>query len=242
MGKIIISGGDKGGVGKSMASALAADILIEAGQTLLIVEGDAAIPDIALRFSACAQVATTGVNLNRAGDQEAAVTRLGNALEHAASQGQDVLINLPAGSADTLDDLALVIREIANTSGFTLRVLYSLGPHRSSTDSLIKSLAQGLLGSVDPIHRTLVFPAFLGAPESFDWLKHPNRAEFIGAGSQEIVVPALRPDSIRDQVLAAPGTFTALAGNQEALTLTERALFKRWLTHSHTALAAVLGD
>ncbi len=242
MGKIIISGGDKGGVGKSMASALAADILLNAGQTLLIVEGDAAIPDIALRFSACAQVETTGVNLNRAGDQEAAVTRLGNALEQAANQGQDVLINLPAGSADTLDDLAPVIREIADASGFTLRVLYSLGPHRSSTDSLVKSLASGLLGSVEPVHRTLVFPAFLGAPESFDWLKHPNRVEFLGAGGRETVVPALRPDTIRDQVLASPGTFTDLAGNQEALTLTERALFKRWLAHSHTAMAAALGD
>ena len=56
------------------------------------------------------------------------------------------------------------------------------------------------------------------------------------------MVPALRPDTIRDQVLAAPGTFTALAGNQEVLTLTERALFKRWLAHSHTAMAAALDD
>ena len=242
MGKIVISGGDKGGVGKSMASALAADILIAAGQTLLIIEGDAAMPDIALRFSTCVQVETTGVNLNRAGDQEAAITRLGNALEKAADQRQDVLINLPAGSADTLDDLAPVIREIADASGFTLRVLYSLGPHRSSTDSLIKSLTQGLLGSVDPIHRTIVFPAFLGSPESFDWLKHPNRPAFMATGGRETVVPALRPDTIRDQVLAAPGTFTALGENKEALTLTERALFKRWLTHSHTAMAAALDD
>ena len=55
-------------------------------------------------------------------------------------------------------------------------------------------------------------------------------------------MPALRPDTIRDQVLAAPGTFTALGENKEALTLTERALFKRWLTHSHTAMAAALND
>ncbi len=48
--KLFISHGDKGGTGKSMAAALALDHSLTSGTPVLLVEGDAGIPDLALRF------------------------------------------------------------------------------------------------------------------------------------------------------------------------------------------------
>jgi MinD superfamily P-loop ATPase len=48
--KLFISHGDKGGTGKSMAAAIALDHSLVTGTPVLLVEGDAGIPDLALRF------------------------------------------------------------------------------------------------------------------------------------------------------------------------------------------------
>ena len=94
--KLLISHGDKGGTGKSMAAALALDHFLATGAPVLLVEGDSAIPDLALRFRGSVPVEL--VNLNRAGDAETSFNKLGNVLEAAAGAGQHVVINMPAGA------------------------------------------------------------------------------------------------------------------------------------------------
>ena len=47
--KLFISHGDKGGTGKSMAAAIALDHSLATGAPVLLIEGDAGIPDLALR-------------------------------------------------------------------------------------------------------------------------------------------------------------------------------------------------
>ena len=235
--KLYISHGDKGGTGKSMAAALVLDHLLATGTPALLVEGDAAIPDLALRFRGSMPMEL--VNLNRAGDAETSFNKLGNVLEVAAGAGQHVVVNMPAGAGDTLDDLAPVLAEIAEAVGYELVVTFSMGPHRTSTDAIVKSLAHGLMGVTDPARRSVLYPAFLGNAGQFDWAKSPGRAEFISAGGREAVVPALRPDDLRDKILAAPGAFSALAEDKEGFTITERALFRRWLAQAHAAIASV---
>ena len=41
-------------------------------------------------------------------------------------------------------------------------------------------------------------------------------------------------------MLALPGAFQSIVGNTTALTLTERALFKRWLALAGEAIASIL--
>ena len=236
--QLFISHGDKGGAGKSMAAAIMLDHLLATGAPTLLIEGDPAIPDMALRFRST--VPTELVNLNRAGDAETSFNRLGNILEAAAAAGQHVVINMPAGAGDTLDDLASVLAEVVSAVGYELVVAFSMGPHRTSTDALLKSLDRGLLSVVDPTRRSVLYPAFLGTASQFDWSKHAARAEFMSEGSREAVIPALRPDDLRDKILAAPGAFSALAEDKTGFTVTERALFKRWLAQAHAAIASVI--
>ena len=236
--KLLISHGDKGGTGKSMAAALALDHFLATGAPVLLVEGDSAIPGLALRFRGSVPVEL--VNLNRAGDAETSFNKLGNVLEAAAGAGQHVVINMPAGAGDTIDDLAPVLAEIVAAVGYDLTVPFSIGPHRTSTDALLKSLDRGLMAVVDPGRRSVLFPLFLGAAAQFDWSKSPNRGEFVSAGGREGAIPALRPDDLRDKILAAPGAFSVLAEDKTALTITERALFRRWLALAHEAIASVI--
>ena len=236
--QLFISHGDKGGTGKSMAVAIILDRLLATGAPTLLIEGDPAIPDMALRFRRA--VPTELVNLNRAGDAETSFNRLGNILESAAAAGQNAVVNLPAGAGDTVDELAPVLAEVVNAVGYELVVTFSMGPHRTSTDALIKSLARGLMAVVDPAHRSVLYPAFLGNASQFDWSKHAARTNFMSAGGREAVVPALRPDDLRDKILAAPGSFSALAEDKEGFTITERALFRRWLALAHAAIASVI--
>lgn len=236
--KLLISHGDKGGTGKSMAAALALDHLLATGAPVLLIEGDAGIPDLALRFDGSVPVEL--VNLNRAGDSETSFNKLGNILEAAASAGQHVVINMPAGAGDTIDELAPVLADVVSAVGYELVVTFSIGPHSTSTDALVKSLQRGLLSVVDPARRSVLFPLFLGIAEQFNWSKSPKRADFISAGGKESSIPALRPDDLRDKVLATPGAFSLLAEDKAALTITERALFRRWLALAHAAIASVV--
>ncbi len=236
--KLFISHGDKGGTGKSMAAALALDHFLTIGTPVLLVEGDAGIPDLALRFRGA--VPLGAVNLNRAGDAETSFNKLGNILERAAGAGQHVVVNMPAGAGDTIDDLAPVLSEIVGAVGYDLITSFSIGPHKTSTDALLKSLDRGLMSVVDPSRRSVLLPLFLGQAAAFDWAKASERAAFLDAGSREASVPALRPDDLRDKILAAPGAFSVLAGDKDTLTLTERALFRRWLALATQAVASIL--
>ena len=236
--KLIISHGDKGGTGKSMAAALMLDHFLATGAPVLLIEGDAGIPDLALRFRGSVPVEL--VNLNRAGDAETSFNKLGNVLEVAAGAGQHVVVNLPAGAGDTIDELAPVLAEIVQAVGYTLIVPFSIGPHRTSTDTLIKSLDHGLLSVVDPARRSVLFPLFLGAAGQFDWSKAHARTDFVNTGGREAAIPALRPDNLRDKILAAPGAFSVLGEDKTALTITERALFRRWLALAHAAIDSVI--
>ena len=236
--KLLISHGDKGGTGKSMAAALALDHFLATGAPVLLIEGDAGIPDLALRFRG--SVPVTLVNLNRAGDAETSFNKLGNVLEAAAAANQHVVVNMPAGAGDTIDELAPVLSEIVSAVGYELVATFSIGPHRTSTDALLKSLDRGLLSVVDPARRSVLFPLFLGIAAQFDWSKSPSRADFMSAGGREAAIPALRPDDLRDKILAAPGAFSVLGEDKTALTITERALFRRWLALAHAAIASVI--
>ena len=236
--KLFISHGDKGGTGKSMAAALALDHLHASGVPVLLIEGDAGIPDLAHRFRDIIPLKT--VNLNRSGDSETSFNKLGNALEAASTAGQHVVINMPAGAGDTIDSLAPVLAEVVADVGFDLVVSFAIGPHRTSTDALLKSLHGGLMSVVAPNRRSVLLPLFLGQSTSFDWGKAANRIAFLDTGGKEAAIPALRPDDLRDKVLALPGTFQSIAANREHLTLTERALFKRWLAMATEAMASIL--
>ena len=232
MSNLYFSHGDKGGVGKSMVAALLVDALLTKHGEVGVVEGDTQ-GDIAARFIDYDEVKIGLSNLNRAGAAEEAILAFSNALEPLA--GLDVVVNLPAGAGDTLEEFSEPLVAVAEQLGWETFVFYSLGHQPAATKHALRSLEYGLLSAVPPDRRVMVFPEFLGKPEAFDWVKQGMRGKFDG---KEIVIPAIRPDALAVKILGLPGSFSAMSGKDFAgLTLMEKALLQsKW---TKPALAAV---
>lgn len=230
------SHGDKGGVGKSLLSAVLVDHLLQQGRDVGVIEGDTGA-DIAARFVDTG-LDLQAVNLNRSGAAESAIIAFSDALE-ALRDKTDIVVNMPAGAGDTLEELAEVLTGVAESLGFVSWVFYSLGHQSSATKNAIRSLDAGLLGSVPESNRCAVYPAFLGNPESFDWVKSGARDRY---NVREIVMPAIRPDALAVKVLSLSGPFSRMADKDSPLTLGERILFqKKWLWPALEAVAVFGG-
>ncbi|XSG84106.1 MAG: hypothetical protein ACPW60_10210 [Methylohalobius sp. ZOD2] len=226
--RILFSHGDKGGTGKSMLSAILVDSLLSNSSLndIAILEGDASQPDVIERFVETG-IQIGAVNLNRAGDAESSIMKFGDWVERSGAD--QIVVNLPAGAGDTLDELAPVLGEVLSGLKYRSIGLYSLGPTNSSTDSLKRSLESGLMSAVDI--KVAVYPEFLGEPVRFDAKKHEQSLLL----DEAISIPALRPDLLRDRVLSLRGPFSDMRDSPD-LTLVERAMLGRWLDRVHENL------
>ena len=101
---LLISHGDKGGVGKSYNSMLKVEHRLAAGLPVALIESDPTQPDLAQRYAGDPDVSIGALSLNRAGDAENALSAFGAFLE--AGNPDQVVVNLPAGAGETLDALA----------------------------------------------------------------------------------------------------------------------------------------
>ena len=218
---IYYSHGDKGGVGKSMTSAVLLDYLLnKGGNKPMLIEGDAGQPDIALRYAD--HVRLEAVNLNRAGDSEAAVMAFTDALENLGDG--DIVVNLPASAGDTLEHLAEVLIGAAGELGHESRVFYTMGHTPTATTNAVKSFESGLVHNVGLDNVCIVYPAFLGKVENFDWVKSGLRDKY---AVRETVMPAISPEELAQVVLAAAGTFSELADKATSpLKMSERLVFQ----------------
>lgn len=230
--RLFISHGDKGGVGKSVLSALLVDHLLLSGRDVGVVEGDLQA-DIATRFAGLVDV--SAINLNRSGAAEEAVLVFSESLENFA--GKDIVVNLPSGAGDTLEEFSEPLVSVAESLGFDTFVFYSLGHQAPATRNAMRSVTAGLLHAVQQDHRCMVFPGFHGAPELFDWVKSGAREN--AGNMQEIVIPAIRPEALAVKVLSLTGPFSGMVSkNYEGLTLMEKALLQsKWLKPSLAAVS-----
>lgn len=236
--RLFFSHGDKGGVGKSMLSALLVDHLLESGRAVAVIEGDKGI-DIAERFGGLVKVEME--NLNRAGDSNAAVMGFVDKLSAMADEGvQDVVINLPSGAGDTLEELAPAIVDAASMIGFDPYVFYSLGHQAVGTRNALRSLNGGLLGLVDKSACCMVYPAFQGSPDHFDWVTSGNRDKY---DMLEITIPAILPADLAVKVLGFPGRFSDLVGKGSPLSIGERVILQhKWLRPALDAVSVFDAD
>lgn len=217
---IYYSHGDKGGVGKSMTSAVLLDYLLSKGGKPMLIEGDSGQPDIALRYSEHVQM--RGVNLNRAGAAEEAIMAFTDALE-ALGDG-DIVVNLPAAAGDTLEQLAEVLVGAAEELGHESRVFYTMGHTPTASKNALKSFETGLIRGVGLDNACIVYPSFLGKVENFDWVKSGSRDKY---AVREIVMPAISPEELAQVVLSSAGTFAELSDKTSSpLKMSERLIFQ----------------
>ena len=239
MRTLFISHGDKGGVGKSMTSAVLVERLLDDqhAESIAIIEGDKANPDVGKRYQHVAGVVTGVLPLNQPGmAANDAVTQLADWIEH--NEPDAVVVNLPANASETLDQCGTLLRSVCNALGYRMVVTYSLGIGDDLTVGMIKSLESGLLSQADPSNRYVIYPIFQGAKARFLWSRHPAREDYL---MQEIEMPALMSSNSRDKLTNTAGRITDLGETGGAgWTVAERINVGEWIYAATTAIDALM--
>ena len=237
---IFYSHGDKGGVGKSLVSAVLIDYLIGIGRTPRVVEGDFKGADVAKRYASSLNVEM--VNLNRSGDAERAVLQFTDVITEAGDGGEDIVVNLPASAGDTIEELAPVLIGVAEEAGHESRAFYALGHSEIATGNFLETFNNGLFGLIAPEKRGVIYPLFLGASESFHFVRSGARDNYLAAGGLESAMPALKPNDFAVKVLSTTGTFSSLLDkNTSPLGPGERFLLeKKWLRPALDAVSVLV--
>jgi hypothetical protein len=205
MKNLYLSHGDKGGCGKSVLSMLIVEYLLADGKSVHLVESDPSQPDLAKRYEDDDGVIIGFLSLNQAGDSENAISKFNTWLE--IQGGEDVVVNLPAGASETLDDLGDLLADTCEALGYRLVVTYSLEKNGMAADMLAGSLKSGVMSFAAPENRFVIYPAFKGEPGDFAWFEHAAREKYeLG----DIVIPAMRSTAAWKALEATPGRLATL--------------------------------
>ena len=220
--------GNKGGCGKSFLADLVTEYLM-LRCPVLGVETDPKQYDLLERYGdiQSKKIKIGSSNLNQGGDAENAVTAFGNYL--AEENFDQVVVNLPAGSGETLDRQGDLIRGLADALGYRLVITYSMEiKDKVSLDVMKESLKSGFLSVVEPENRFVVFPLYKGAIESFFWFDDPLRNEGIIG---EISIPKFNNVSAIEKLKSTvPGMFLDIRdGKIGNLSPIEKVATARWI-------------
>ncbi|AKS23490.1 hypothetical protein ABH19_06615 [Leptospirillum sp. Group II 'CF-1'] len=237
---LYFSFGNKGGCGKSFLSMLTLEYLGLRGPVLGI-ETDPKQYDLLKRYG---EVQGEGLqigsaNLNQAGDSENAVTAFGNFLDQA--NVDQVVVNLPAGSGETLDGQGYLIRGLADAMGYRLVATYAMEiKDVVSLEIMKESLKSGFLSVIEPENRFVVYPLFKGEASKFAWYNDPLRKKGLMG---EIAIPAFRnTTAIEKMKNTVPGRILAIRdGKLGGLSKIEQVAIARWIEGVFSEMDKIFG-
>lgn len=226
--KLVISHGDKGGVGKSIFAMLSVDYALHRGVSVAVVEGDVKIGDVAKRYAGVDAVSVLGVDLDKSGrDAENAITSLFRNLEE--SDAEFVVLNAPANAHKALDSQAEIIVPVAQDLGYEICVGWMIGLEEScatlANDSVICEMADRKIAVVNR-HESQY-------DADFFWFTNPASKDLwekTGGLVGEIPDLASRVASKLKEYQGMP--LAALAGKDSPLHLVDRQVIKNWLKKS----------
>lgn len=238
MKKLIVSHGDKGGVGKSMFAMLTTDYLLHHGENVSLIEGDAEIGDVGKRYDGVINVTTLDVNLDKSGrDAENAIAVL---FRHVEKMGcENVIINSPANAKKALDTNADIILPVAQDLGFEVCVAWMVGIEEASAEmsakSVICEMADRKIAVVN--RHESEFDA------DFAWFSRPEYKDaWIQSGGLTGEIPELA-SRVASKLKEHKGrSLTSLAGPDSPLHIVDRQVIKNWLKKSWTSAVQPLID
>ncbi|MDA8153197.1 MAG: hypothetical protein M0003_10880 [Acidithiobacillus sp.] len=226
MKHLVISHGDKGGVGKSIFSMLAVEFGLLSGRNAAIVEGDTKIGDVKERYENV--VSVLSVNLDKSGkDAENAIATLFGHLE--ALDSDFVVMNAPANAHKALDSYAELIVPVARELGFQICVAWMIGRESSSAtlanESMICQAADRKIAVVNR-HES-------DYDRDYYWFTVPQYKDaWIASGGLTGEIPELA-SRVGAKVKEYQGrSFASLAGPESPLFIVERQIIKNWLRKS----------
>lgn len=224
---IVVSHGEKGGVGKSTVASVLAEL---APTRPMLVECDQSAPDVARRYRTHGYQGVS-IPLLAADSPADALSDLMSEVEE--SDADIVLVNLPAAAGQVVDAYSQEILGVAQQLGRKLVVTYAIGSSFDSAAAARKCAQDGLASVADV--RIAVLNSYFGAPTRLGW-DDGCRAVWNGP---EAVLPALADRvTARLRSIDAP---LALISNGEAgaMPLVDRALLARWLRECQPLADAV---
>ena len=226
MKHLVISHGDKGGVGKSIFSMLAVEFGLFSGRNVAIVEGDTKIGDVKARYENV--ISVLSVNLDKSGkDAENAIATLFGHLE--ALDSDFVVMNAPANAHKALDSYAELIVPVARELGFQICVAWMIGRESSSAtlanESAICQVADRKIAVVNR-HES-------DYDRDYYWFAVPQYKDaWIASGGLTGEIPELA-SRVGAKVKEYQGrSFASLAGPDSPLFIVERQIIKNWLRKS----------
>jgi hypothetical protein len=225
MKKLIISHGDKGGVGKSIFAMLAVDYALHRKMPVAVVEGDVKIGDVGKRYDGVQNVSTLRLDLDKSGrDAENAITTLFRHLEE--SESEIVVMNSPANAKKALDSNAEIIVPVARDLGFEICVGWMVGIEESSAvmavESIICDMADRKIAVVNR-HESEYDPDFF-------WFTNPKYKDtWVKSGGILGEIPDLA-SRVAAKLKEHQGVpLAALAGKDSPLHIVDRQVIKNWL-------------
>ncbi|WP_248885658.1 hypothetical protein [Acidithiobacillus acidisediminis] len=226
MKHLVISHGDKGGVGKSIFSMLAVEFGLFSGRNVAIVEGDTKIGDVKARYENV--VSVLSVNLDKSGkDAENAIATLFGHLE--ALESDYVVMNAPANAHKALDSYAELIVPVARELGFQICVAWMIGRESSSAtlanESAICQMADRKMAVVNRHESDYDLDYY--------WFTVPQfKDAWIASGGLTGEIPELA-SRVGAKIKEHQGrSFASLAGRESPLFIVERQIIKNWLRKS----------
>ena len=240
MKTLYFSHGDKGGCGKSVLALFIIERLMNEHGTVHLIEADPSQPDLAKRYAAVPDVVTGFLSLNRAGDGENAVSKFGKWLE--AQDAEHVVVNLPAGASETLDNMGDMIRDLAEGLDYRLVITYSLEKNGLAADMLEKSFKSGLMSFAEAADRFVIYPLFKGDLDTFEWLSHSARSKY-AAG--EIQMPFMKNTDAWRALESTTGRVADLVekGNRPAgWGITDQSSVGRFYRAALAAISPIFSD
>ncbi|PKY11378.1 hypothetical protein B1757_04735 [Acidithiobacillus marinus] len=237
---LFFSHGDKGGCGKSVLAMLIVERLLADGKIVHLIESDPSQPDLAMRYANDKSVINGFLSLNQAGDAENAISRFNAWLENRG--GDNVVVNLPAGASETLDDLGDLLSDVCTALDYRLVVTYSLEKNIMAANMLDESLDNGLMSLILPENRFVVYPEFKGDAKDFAWYEHAARQKYeVG----EIAVPAMKSTAAWKTLESTPGRLSVLSdkslGRPKGWMITDQSSLFRFYKAAMTAIEPLFG-
>ncbi len=237
--KLVISHGDKGGVGKSIFAMLCVDFALSQKKSVALVEGDIKIGDVEKRYKGVDGLSGFAVDLDKSGsDAENAITTLFRSLEDS---GADIVVlNSPANAHKALDSNAGIIVPVAEELGYEICTAWMIGIEEScarlANESVICQMSHRKMAVVNR-HESPFNPDFV-------WFANPEfKKEWVKSGGFLGEIPDLA-SRVASKLKEHQGmSLAALAGRDSPLHLVDRQVIKNWLRKSWDgAVIPLLGE
>ena len=220
--KMILVGGSKGGVGKSIVSSAVIDLLRQRGEKLLVVDSDTSNPDVYKSHHKSIECMTLDL------DRKDGWLALLNA---AYNTDATVVINSAARNNQGIDTFGSLLMSALSELDRKLVTLWVINRQRDSL-LLLKQYRQTIQGSTHVVRNL-----HAGAPSQFELFNGSKlQGEIEAEGGKVVDFPDLA-DRVAD---AMTNERLTIAEAETNLPFGERIELKRWRTETGRALSTVV--